>query len=123
MTKRYHPLLGGDWTKSNPHTLVGDINSIGQVRNSAVHAGHLTSEGDARDGLVKAAKSIDTLKDMIFMKLYKFPKTNMLVFGQDELTRKSGWTKRMKNLFADTQSPEKDVIAAYMQWVETSETK
>lgn len=112
--KHTQPYLKGQWDIAVQPELKAWQHDVARIRHMTIHAGYRPSVDQAHAAL----DSVDGLQryvgDLVLAKKHKFPRTALMMFGEDELIRRNLYTAKVKAAYQD--QIDNDWATRFIRW-------
>jgi len=110
----FAPRLGGDWNLRGAGPVGDWKRQLYELRGRVIHGGYEPSRSEAGRALDALGALEEFAKTRIVEKRNQFPKTALIVLGPDGLTRRDGWSRRIRD-FAE-QNHDNNWLEDYKEW-------
>lgn len=94
----YHERLGGSW-KLDADGPIGDwFTQVAGLRNRAIHGGYEPTLEEARKAVQATSALTEHLGNLVARRAKKYPRTALVIPGEDGLLRRKKWTNALNDL-------------------------
>lgn len=113
----FNQRLGGTWETEGNGPVAKWAQVLGGVRHRIIHFGYDPTRQEALSGMSVLRDLDEFVRDRLVAKGYRYPRTALLFLGEPGLKKRGGWTRRMREFIAQSDS-EPDWIESYAAWRE-----